>query len=86
VSEKKNHTFIAASLLLTVTVWGGNNAGTKWLLREWTPVFTGMTRFIFAGAMLMAMLRFTKWLGEFQPLTRAQHGTLWLRGGLSLAL
>ena len=83
--EKKNHTAIACGLLLTVILWGGNNAGTKWLLREWPPIFTGMTRFLFAGAILLAVLRFTKLLGEFQPLTFVQRKQLWLRGGLSLA-
>jgi drug/metabolite transporter (DMT)-like permease len=85
VSEKKNHSAIAASLLLVVILWGGNNAGTKWLLGEWPPVFTGMTRFLFAGLILLAVLRSTRLLGEFQPLTAVQRRQLWLRGGLSLA-
>ena len=51
----------------------------------WPPVFTGATRFLFAGLILLAVLRVTKWLGEFQPLTPAQRRQLWLRGGFSLA-
>ncbi len=35
--------------------------------------------------MLLAVLRFTKLLGEFEPLTPALRRQLWLRGGLSLA-
>ncbi len=85
MSERKNHTAIASSLLVVVFLWGGNNAGTKWLLGAWPPVFTGATRFLFAGLILLAVLRGTKWLGEFQPLTLAQRRQLWLRGGLSLA-
>ena len=86
MSKKSNATLIAGSLLLVVVLWGGNNAGTKWLLREWPPVFTGMTRFLFAGAILYVLLRHTRWLGDNPPLSRAQRTQLWLRGGLSLAL
>jgi len=85
VQERKNHAVIAGSLLLVVIMWGGNNAGTKWLVQAWPPVFTGMTRFLFGGAILFAVLRFTSLLGEFQPLAPVQRRQLWLRGGLSLA-
>jgi drug/metabolite transporter (DMT)-like permease len=34
---------------------------------------------------LFAVVRFTKWIGDFQPLTPVQSRQLWLRGGLSLA-
>lgn len=85
MSEKKHNTSIAASLVLVVILWGGNNAGTKWLLREWPPVFTGMVRFLLAGAILLAVLRLTKLLGDFQPIAAVQRRRLWLRGGLSLA-
>jgi drug/metabolite transporter (DMT)-like permease len=85
VSENKNNPAIAGSLLLVVLLWGGNNAGTKWLVHLWPPVFTGATRFLFAGFILLAVLRFTKLLGDFQPLTAAQRRQLWLRGGLGLA-
>jgi drug/metabolite transporter (DMT)-like permease len=85
VPERNNHTVIASSLLLVVVLWGGNNAGTKWLLGTWPPVFTGATRFLFAGLILLAVLRGTKLLGEFQPLTPGLRRQLWLRGGLSLA-
>jgi drug/metabolite transporter (DMT)-like permease len=86
VSEKKNNPAIAGSLLLVVFLWGGNNAGTKWLVASWPPIWTGCTRFLFAGFFLLAVLRFTNWLGEFKPLARGQRRQLWLRGGLSLAV
>jgi O-acetylserine/cysteine efflux transporter len=85
VSENKNNAAIAGSLLFVVILWGGNNAGTKWLVGAWPPVFTGATRFLLAGIILLAVLHFTKLLGEFQPLTSAQRRQLWLRGGLGLA-
>jgi drug/metabolite transporter (DMT)-like permease len=85
VLEKKNNPVIAASLLLTVIMWGGNNVGTKWLVGSWPPIWTGATRFLVAGFFLLAILRFTNWLGEFKPLSRESRRQLWFRGGLSLA-
>jgi drug/metabolite transporter (DMT)-like permease len=85
VSENKNNAAITGGLLLTVILWGGNNAGTKWLVASWPPIWTGATRFLLAGVILLAVLRFTRWLGEFQPLTRELRRQLWWRGGLSLA-
>lgn len=83
--SKPNNTAIAGGLLLVVFLWGGNNAGTKWLVGSWPPMWTGSVRFLLAGIILLAVLRFTSWLGEFQPLTREIRGQLWLRGGLGLA-
>jgi drug/metabolite transporter (DMT)-like permease len=85
VSEKKHDLSIAGSLMLVVLLWGGNNAGTKWLVADWPPVWTGGSRFLIAGIILLGVLRFTRLLGEFQPLSHHQRRQLWLRGGLSLA-
>jgi drug/metabolite transporter (DMT)-like permease len=86
VSQPKNNAVIAGSLLFTIFLWGGNNAGTKWLVMSWPPVFTGSIRFLLAGILLLAVLRFTNLLGAFQPLTPELRRQLWLRGGLSLAM
>jgi hypothetical protein len=32
VSQPKNNAITAASLLFVIFLWGGNNAGTKWLV------------------------------------------------------
>jgi len=85
VLEKKNYPAIVAGLLLFVILWGGNNAGTKWMVGSWPPIWTGGTRFLLAGVILFAVLRFTRLLGRHQPLTSPQLRLLWLRGGLSLA-
>lgn len=88
MSEKNRNSFIAGGLLLVVILWGANNAGTKWLVGgagKWPPIWTGGTRFLLAGAILFAALRFTRWLGEYQPLAPRLRRSLWLRGGLSLA-
>jgi drug/metabolite transporter (DMT)-like permease len=83
--SKNNNASISAGLLLVVILWGGNNAGTKWLVGTWPPIWTGATRFLIAGIILLAVLRFTPWLGELKPLTRELRRQLWLRGGLALA-
>lgn len=85
VSKSKNHALIAASLLLTVVLWGANNVGTKWLVMSWPPVLTGSVRLLFAGVILLGVLRATSWLGEFQPLTPALRRSLWFGAGLTLA-
>ena len=86
VSQNKNHaSTIAGSLLLVVVLWGGNNAGTKWLVASWPPVFTGATRFLFAGIILSVLLRYTRWLGAYPPLAPGLRRQLWWRGGSSLA-
>jgi drug/metabolite transporter (DMT)-like permease len=84
VSEKKNDLAIGGGLLLAVAFWGGNNAGTKWLLASWPPIATGSTRFLAAGIILLAGVRC------FAPAVSAKFSagvwrSLWLRGGLSLA-
>jgi drug/metabolite transporter (DMT)-like permease len=81
----KNNTAIAGSLFFTVFLWGGNNAGTKWLVGSWPPLWTGGIRFLLAGLILLAVLRFTRWLGDYPPLARELWYPLWLRGGLVLA-
>ena len=86
MSQPKNNPAIAGSLLVTIFLWGGNNAGTKWLVMSWPPVFTGSIRFLCAGILLLTVLRFTNFLGVFQPLTPELRRALWLRGGLSLAV
>lgn len=86
VSKPNHNSAIAGNLLLVVFLWGANNAGTKWLVGSWPPVLTGCTRFFAAGIALLTLLRFTRLLGTFKPLTRDLYRDLWLRGGLSLAI
>jgi drug/metabolite transporter (DMT)-like permease len=86
VSQAKSNAAIAGGLLFVVFLWGGNNAGTKWLVAAWPPVWTGGTRLLCAGLLLLAVLRFTSWLGEYRAVTSRQRRQLWLRGGVSLAV
>ncbi|HEX3801169.1 MAG TPA: DMT family transporter [Verrucomicrobiae bacterium] len=83
---KKSNGAIIASLLLAVFLWGGNNAGTKYLVQSWPPGWLGSTRLLGAGLILMVMFKCTPWLGTMSPLTPKVKRELWWRGGLSLAL
>ncbi|HTQ49350.1 MAG TPA: DMT family transporter [Candidatus Acidoferrales bacterium] len=86
MSQSKTNAAVAGSLLFTIILWGGNNAGTKWLVMVWPPIWTGSIRFLLAGVLLFAVLRYTSWLGQPHPLTSNLRRQLWLRGGLILAL
>ena len=81
----KSNASLAAGLVFAVALWGGNNAGTKWLVGSWPPIWTGGTRFLCAGLLLLAVLRVTTWFGEYVVPSRELSRALWLRGGLSLA-
>jgi drug/metabolite transporter (DMT)-like permease len=76
---------IVVSLLFAVLLWGGSNAGVKFLVRSWPPVWTGGSRFLCAGLLMLAVLRWTSWLGRCGKLDRDLKRQLWWRGGLSLA-
>jgi len=67
---------IALSLLFTVFLWGGNNAGIKFLVGSWPPLWVGATRFLCAGLLMLAFVR-----GGASVATHR----LW-RGGLALAV
>jgi drug/metabolite transporter (DMT)-like permease len=85
VSNGKSNAWLALSLVFTVFLWGGNNTGIKFIVGVWPPVWTGGSRFLCAGLLLLALLRWTTWLGRWEPLTPELNRRLWWRGGLSLA-
>jgi drug/metabolite transporter (DMT)-like permease len=86
VLKGKSNASLAAGLVLAVALWGGNNAGTKYLVGSWPPIWTGGSRFLCAGLLLLAVLRVTKWFGEYVVPSRELSRALWWRGGLSLAV
>ena len=86
MSKWKSNGGLAASLVFAVFLWGGNNAGVKYLVGFWPPVFVGATRFLCAGLLLLAVLRWTRWLGVWQPVPMEMQARLWWRGGFSLAI
>lgn len=81
----KSNGNLALGLIFAVALWGGNNAGTKWLVASWPPIWTGGTRFLCAGLLLLAVLRVTRWFGAYVVPPPDMNRALWLRGGLSLA-
>lgn len=83
--SSKNSAALAASLVFPVGLWGGNNVGTKWLVGFWPAVWTGGTRFLCAGFLLLGLLRVTNWFGNYVTPTLAMRRQLWWRGGLSIA-
>jgi drug/metabolite transporter (DMT)-like permease len=86
VLGKKSNGAIATLLVLAIFFWGGSNAGTKYLVSEWPPIWLGCTRLLCAGLLLLGILRWTSWLGTLTPLTAQTRRDLWLRGGLTLAI
>jgi len=86
VFAKKSNGSIIATLVFTVFIWGGSNAGTKYLVGFWPPGLVGSTRLLCAGLILMGLLRWTRWLGTRTPLSAAMRRELWWRGTLSLAV
>lgn len=77
---------ITASLLFAVFLWGGNNAGVKWLVGTWPPIWVGCTRFLCAGLLMLSLLRWTHWMGQAATPSHAERSSLWWRTGLSLAI
>lgn len=77
---------LAASLVFTIFLWGGNNVGTKWLVSTWPPVTIGGVRFLCAGLVLVGLLRWTNWFGSAIAIDRTLKRRLWLNTGLSLAI
>lgn len=85
MSGKPSNAWLAATLLFAVFLWGGNNSGTKFIVATWPPLWTGASRFLCAGLLLLAILRFTNWLGTRHAPAPEIKWRLWWRGGLSLA-
>lgn len=83
---KKSNGAIIGTLTLAVFLWGASNAGTKFLVATWPPVWIGCTRLLCAGLILMGVLRWTRWLGPLTPLSAPLKRGMWLRGGFSLAV
>ena len=83
---QRNPWAIAASLLLAVFLWGGNNTGIKVLVHSWPPLWVGGTRFVCAGLLMLALLRWTRWLGPQSVCSEELKRQLWWQGGLSLAV
>jgi drug/metabolite transporter (DMT)-like permease len=85
VPPPKSNFALVFWLLFAIGLWGGNNAGTKYLMAYWPAAWTGASRFFCAGLVLLAILRWTTWLGVSSPISATLRQRLWWQGGLSLA-
>jgi drug/metabolite transporter (DMT)-like permease len=85
VFGKKSNGYIIFSLCAAVFLWGGSNTGSKYLVAAWPAAWVGCTRLLTAGLILLALLKWTPWLGSLSPLSAKLRRDLWLRGGLMLA-
>lgn len=87
--SNRPNTVVAGALVFAVFLWGASNAGTKLLIggdAPWPPIWTGGSRFLCAGLLLLVVTRWTRLLGTTHPLTVDISRQLWWRGGLSLAV
>lgn len=85
VISSRANALLAASLVFAVILWGASNAATKHLVSQWPAIWTGGTRFICAGLLMMGILRVTTMFGPTRAISPQLSKGLWLRGGLSLA-
>ncbi len=69
-----------------ILLWGGNNVALKQIVGVWPPLWTGSTRFLIAGLLLLALLRWTRWFGPWVDPGPELRRALWWRAGLSLAV
>jgi len=73
-------------LVLSVFLFGANNTGIKFMVGFWPPLAVGASRFLLAGLVLLALLRWTRIFGAAHPLSPDLKRRLWWRTGLSMAL
>jgi drug/metabolite transporter (DMT)-like permease len=86
VFGKKSNGAIITTLLIAIFLWGGNNIATKFIVGLWPPGWVGCSRLLAGGLVLLAILKWTRWMGKLSPLTPKLQRSLWLQGGLSLAI
>ncbi len=86
MNRAPSNALIGFGLFFAIFLWGGNNAGTKFLVQSWPPIFVGCTRFLLAGVLLLLLMRWTRWFGPTAVMEPELKKRLWLRGGLPLAL
>lgn len=82
--ETKSSGGIVAGILLAIFIWGANNAAVKFSVGHWGPSILACSRFLLAGLLLLALLRWTTWLGRPARPDGALRRELWWRGGLSI--
>ena len=82
MGEQRKNLLIAASLVLATIVWGANNTTIGYIVRDWPVLWTTGTRLLFAGILLMIVLRWTRIFGHPKPVPVDIQSRLWRRGAL----
>lgn len=85
VFETKSSGGILSGILLAIFIWGANNVAVKFSVGWWGPSILAGTRFLLAGLLMLALLRWTTWLGRPSHLDAALRRDLWTRGALSIS-
>ncbi len=80
MGDQRKNLLIAASLVLATIVWGANNTTIGYIVRDWPVLWTTGTRLLFAGILLMAVLRWTRIFGEPKRVPVDIQARLWWRG------
>jgi drug/metabolite transporter (DMT)-like permease len=86
VFTSRSNSSIAAGLFCCILIWGANNTGVKYLVREWSPAWIACSRMWCVGAIFYVLLRWTDWFGATHAMTPELRRTIWLRASLSLAI
>jgi len=85
VSNRASNTPVVLSLSVAVVLWGANNVSLKQVIGRWPPLFTGSTRFMAAGFLLLAIASATRLFGTIPSPSAEKRRDLW-RGGLVLSV
>jgi len=85
IGSRSSGSRVVPWLLAAILLWGANNVSLKQVLSRWPPLFTGSTRFLAAGFLLLAIARNRRLFGDTVPMPQGRGGRLWM-GGLLLAL
>jgi drug/metabolite transporter (DMT)-like permease len=86
VFTSRSNSAIATGLFCCILIWGANNTGMKYLVREWPPVWIACSRMWCVGAVFYVLLRQTDWFGPRHPLRPELRRSLWHRSSPSLAV
>jgi drug/metabolite transporter (DMT)-like permease len=82
VWNTRSNLAITLGIATAMVLWGINNVAIRFMVQNWPPLFTAVTRMFCISAILLAVLRWTRWLGEPKPLSRKLHWEVWRQAGV----